>query len=1657
MREANNVVLIVPIETVFCVRDSYGVIRTTIRVLSYSSTASKENQRPCSEQMKVYNDSQTSSASTEYSQYTEKTNFPEISTKHFSTDNILIETTYSDSIVTDSSSTTDKISTSSDNVRTETITSTSEFPLTNRSPISEMTVSTEKSTTVSYTPIETTSSMNITISDIITTSERGLSSETTSSKTIRTSVDIVTGSEQVSTETEVTLLPKTETTSDDSSTGSEQVSTETQVTLLPKTETTSDDSSTGTEQVSTETEATLLPKTETTSDDSSTRSEQVSTETQVTLLPKTETTSGDSSTGTEQVSTEGELTLLPTAKTTSDDSSTSSKQVSTETEITLLPTAKTTSGDSSSDSSSIATEKEPISPTTISSISSEVSTETVHIELSTSMMTSDEDPTNPDHVSTEEVSSPPTIKISDEISTEKKPTPTTDSLTTSESNSSSSSRPSSSSSTEKEKTSTITSSDEINTNSNFSSTKIQTTSFTNKDVTTAENISTVNTNTTTRTEPTSRYSSTAIAFTTGNNFSTTSIEISTDDAIKTTTVEKETTSDGTNFTCPTRFGIYPDSKNCNKFYHCSHWTEYHKTCPSNLHFNPGLQVCDWPYRAGCERSSSTTITVKSTTTSKPVTNNDTYCDCDSCELPIPENCNSYILCIDRKVIPISCGSELNFNPMTGTCDWEENVQCEENIQCPEPTGRFPYPHSCTHIMDCKNSEMTIKKCPESMTYDAIAETCSWSASCEGDKTSTETTTSTTIKDYTIVTTSDTFSDYTETTRLFTSTEISTSSKQDENTSTLKPSSSETTTGETSTTSFTTTNIPTSTNNIDDVSTKSSSSSTDEETTTTVYSSTNTEITASDHPNTITTTSIKEDISTTILPLTTKTITDSENGNITSEDSTKLSTSVTKFTSSENITSTTLPDSSTNSDSVTPLNVSSISTHEATTTSSSDFLCPSRFGLFPDPENCFRFYHCSHWKPHHKWCPSGLHFNPELQVCDWPYRAGCGKSLKKTTPDTSQGKEDVTFNQTCDCECCFYPDKNDCSRYMLCLNGVLHKGQCAEGLLFDPASNNCDLADRVKCPLTSICVSPSGIYSHPSNCSVFYRCDNGRPFLEKCLNDKHFSVAKNKCVEPCEAKCDQTLDCVATVPSAGVSDSSICIEDEGLYPVKNDCSAFYQCTEGNAYFVRCPDGLHFNAEYGVCELPCDAKCDLQLDCPLSSVQVNSKSFEISTFYCPRPNGLFPAPQDCSSYYLCSRGKKHHLYCPPGMHFSVVDETCESPCKAQCSKNIECPHPVLPKNKEVTSTSLLLLPIELQCKTSNGKFSNPNDCSSFYICLDGKAHLEFCSNGLHFDPEDKKCKSPCIAGCDTSIECPTEIPRAKANCSCENCFLPDATDCSAYYFCSQNYLTKGYCPYGMLFDRQTSQCQNQTNVICEAIGDPALCKEPYGIFSYPGYCKKFVHCIDSVAHIQNCEDSLEFDAEIRTCTNPKGYCGLISKDPLCETADGLIAHQTNCSQFYQCENWTAYLKSCPSPLIFNAVDQVCDWPHNFQCNISKALARNSVGDNEIETSINNSSLPSNKASLHKENSTTQVCQTVPGVICPCACRVTTYDDCSSFYHCRRDGKACKKFCPQGLYFNKKTMVCDLPQNIECRVHIALFCSVNLKQTEEPMKTSQKHGVA
>ena len=45
-------------------------------------------------------------------------------------------------------------------------------------------------------------------------------------------------------------------------------------------------------------------------------------------------------------------------------------------------------------------------------------------------------------------------------------------------------------------------------------------------------------------------------------------------------------------------------------------------------------------------------------------------------------------------------------------------------------------------------------------------------------------------------------------------------------------------------------------------------------------------------------------------------------------------------------------------------------------------------FIPHRTDCTKFYMCSNGVPIQQFCPSGLHFNPNLFVCDWPQNANC---------------------------------------------------------------------------------------------------------------------------------------------------------------------------------------------------------------------------------------------------------------------------------------------------------------------------------------------------------------------------------------------------------------------------------------------------------------------------------------------------------------------------------------------------------------------------------------------------------------------------------------------------------------------------------------------
>jgi hypothetical protein len=119
---------------------------------------------------------------------------------------------------------------------------------------------------------------------------------------------------------------------------------------------------------------------------------------------------------------------------------------------------------------------------------------------------------------------------------------------------------------------------------------------------------------------------------------------------------------------------------------------------------------------------------------------------------------------------------------------------------------------------------------------------------------------------------------------------------------------------------------------------------------------------------------------------------------------------------------------------------------------------------------------------------------------------------------------------------------------------------------------------------------------------------------------------------------------------------------------------------------------------------------------------------------------------------------------------------------------------------------------------------------------------------------------------------------------------------------------------------------------------------------------------------------------------------AESPICPSESALnyvylVRNPVNCSQFFRCYQGVAQLFECPPYWYFDPLYEVCKLARQPEC---------PPGNDELIL------LP------HPTN-------------------------CSAFYKCNW-GTPVLLYCPQGLFFNNISKVCDLPQNVDCnRCHI------------------------
>jgi len=203
---------------------------------------------------------------------------------------------------------------------------------------------------------------------------------------------------------------------------------------------------------------------------------------------------------------------------------------------------------------------------------------------------------------------------------------------------------------------------------------------------------------------------------------------------------------------------------------------------------------------------------------------------------------------------------------------------------------------------------------------------------------------------------------------------------------------------------------------------------------------------------------------------------------------------------------------------------------------------------------------------------------------------------------------------------YYPHPTDCDHYYYCTNGLAWLMKCADPLLFNPKTKQCDWAWEVQCPSGGVTENPELKGASIIGPDPDYKCDP---------------------------------------------------EVDGAFPHETDCDKFYDCWKGNASLGVCTENMLFDLTYSGCNWPQYTECQdrsrptgLPVPSTTTSTTRRPGVTDGPEFQCPSPDGLFADPADCSSYYQCSGSTAYHQACSFSLYFREDLTVCDYPANVDC---------------------------------------------------------------------------------------------------------------------------------------------------------------------------------------------------------------------------------------------------------------------------------------------------------------------------------------------------------------------------------------------------------
>lgn len=156
--------------------------------------------------------------------------------------------------------------------------------------------------------------------------------------------------------------------------------------------------------------------------------------------------------------------------------------------------------------------------------------------------------------------------------------------------------------------------------------------------------------------------------------------------------------------------------------------------------------------------------------------------------------------------------------------------------------------------------------------------------------------------------------------------------------------------------------------------------------------------------------------------------------------------------------------------------------------------------------------------------------------------------------------------------------------------------CVSALLVGLTSAQSGQRDN-RCPVNESPLSPTHL-AHPSDCTKFYKCSQGNAFELSCPNGQHWNRGYSYCDSIERAHCTANNQQQPQWPPSTVLHPSYlsCPQYDAAQPIffphHLSCESFYQCRNGRAVYLTCPEGYHWNVAQSYCDEPSKANCRLQ---------------------------------------------------------------------------------------------------------------------------------------------------------------------------------------------------------------------------------------------------------------------------------------------------------------------------------------------------------------------------------------------------------------------------------------------------------------------------------